>query len=341
VSRAPLLLGAFALLAALAALFVGLEPTPELDVRAIPHQTQFGRIFPGHPVGASFVLERGDLRALEIALVDLGGERTPLELTLRGELGGEVLRRVAIPASDLPTGDGWVRVELDLAALDASPRSFHFELSSASPSSHSPWVRYRGVPHLVRPWGDRVLPGGALEFELSLLPHPDLCALALAVDGLDAAAAPAFVQVADPRTGEVVVRGEVRQRSPQASAWVFFTFEALAPSRWKPWNVRFELPADARPIGAEGGPSLIAFHGRGRVDEALRGMTCGPAHFEDRDLIFRARGAESRGLQWARWLERGGARLPAAAALFVAAALALAALLHTWSFGRRDPSEGA
>ncbi len=324
--RAPLLFGAFALLAAVAAHFVGFEPAPELDVRAIPHQTQFGRIFPGHPVGASFALERGDLRALEIALVDLGGERTPLELTLRSELGGEVLQRVAIPASELPAGDGWVRVALDLEALDAPPSSFHFELSSASPSSHSPWVRYRGVSHVVRPWGDRVLPGGALECELSLLPHPNLRALALAVDGLDAAAAPASVQIADPRTNEVLARGEVLQRSPQATAWVFFTFEELPSSRWKPWNVRFELPADARPVGGEAGPSLIAFHGRGTVGPALGGMTCGAGRFDDRDLIFRVWTHEGRGEQHRRWSERGGAGLVAAALIYLAAA----ALLGAW-----------
>lgn len=321
--RAALRWGALGLVGALAALVVGLQPSPELDVRTVPHQTQFGRIFPGHPVGASFFAEHGGVRALEIALVDLGGERTPLELTLRRELGGEVLQRVAIPASALPTGDGWVRVALDFGALEASPSWFQFELSSTTPSSHSPWVRYRAVPHVVRPWGDRVLPGGALEFELSLLPHSDLRALALAVDGLDAAAGSASVQITDPRTNEVVARGEVRQRSPQASAWAFFTFDALAPSRWKPWNVRMELPADARPIGDATGPSLIAFHGRGTVDQALGGLTCGPERFDDRDLIFRVWTFEDHAGQLVRWLERGRARLVIAAALSIAASAAL------------------
>lgn len=324
--RAAFGFAAFALACSLAALFVGLAPTPELAIRAIPHQTQFGRIFPGHPVGEQFVSEQGDLRALEIALVDLGGEPTPLELTLRNEPGGEVLQRVAIPASELPSGDGWVRVEVDLGAQDSAPRAFHFELSSASPSSHSPWVRYRGVAHVVRPWGDRVLPGGPLEFELSLLPHPDLRALALAVDGLDAAAAPASLQLTDPRTKAVVARGEVLQRSPQASAWVFFTLDALAQSRWKPWNVRLDLPADVRPIGDGSGPSLIAFHGRGAVDEALGGMTCGAAKFADRDLIFRAWTRAGRFAQLARWLERGRARLWCAAAL----SLVASAVLGLW-----------
>jgi hypothetical protein len=326
VRLASLRLGAFALACALAALLVGLEPTPEPDVRALPHQTQFGRIFPGHAVGAQFVSNGGSVQALDIALVDLGGEPTPLELTLRREPGSEVLKRVTIPVSALPAGDGWVRVELDVGALEAAPSSFHFELSSASPSSHSPWVRYRGVSHVVRPWGDRVLPGGALEFELSLLPHPDLRALALAFDGLDAAADPASVQLTDPRTDEVVARGEVRQRSPQASAWVFFTFDPLPQARWKPWNVRFELPADARPIGGEAGPSLIAFHGRGTVAPELGGLTCGAARFDDRDLIFRVWTHESHGEQGLRWIERGGARLVAAALLYAAAA----ALLGAW-----------
>ncbi len=317
--RAALRWGAFALAALFVALLAGLTPSPELEVRAVPHQTQFGRIFPGHPVGASFFLERGDLRALEIALVDLGGERTPLELTLRAEIGGEVLQRVEIPASSLPSGDGWVRVPLALGLGDSSPAGFHFELSSASPSSHSPWVRYRGVSHVVRPWGDRVLPGGTLECELSLLPHSDLRALALAVDGLDAAAEPARLSIVDPRTGSTVSRGEVLQRSPQASAWAFFTLEPLANSRHKPWSVRFELPASARPIGDASGPSLIAFHGRGAVDPALGEMTCGAASFEDRDLIFRVWTGAGPGAQLARWLERGGLRLIAAAVLFVLA----------------------
>ncbi len=336
--RAALRWGAFALACAFAALLAGLEPSPELEVRAIPHQTQFGRIFPGHPVGASFFLERGDLRALEIALVDLGGERTPLELTLRGqsggESGGEVLQRVEIPASALPSGDGWIRVPLEHVARDASPAWFHFELSSASPSSHSPWVRYRGVSHAVRPWGDRVLSAGALECELSLLPHADLCALALAVDGLDAAAEPATLSIVDPRTGAEVSRGEVLQRSPQAAAWAFFTLEPLANARHKPWRVRFELPASARPIGDGVGPSLIAFHGRGIVDPALGGMSCGAARFEDRDLIFRVWTGAGPGARLVRWLERGGARLAVAFAL----SLVAFALVGAWlaRAGRAD-----
>lgn len=327
--RARVIILVTALLGAALAVFAWRGALPEIDVRALPHQTQFGRIFPGHPVGAGFVSQSGGLELLEIALVHLGGEATPLELTVRGEFGGQVLKQVTIPASELPQGDGWVRVELGIEARDEGSRTFFFELSSSAPSSHAPWVRYRATPHLVRPWGDRVLAPDSLEFELSLLPHRDLRALALAVDGLDAAAAPAFVEISDPRTGAVVRRGEVLQRSPQAVAWTFFTFEPLPESRWKPWNVRFELPPSARPVGGDSGPSLIAFHGRGVVGERMLGLTCGAARFADRDLIFRAWPDEDAPSGPAVWLERGGMRLFASALLFVAAAAVLGAWLQS------------
>lgn len=331
-SRSALVLVAVALLTAALALLRAGEPAPELEVRAIPHQTQFGRIFPGFAAGQVFRCA-GAIRRIDVALVPLGGEPTPLEFTLRADgPDGEVLRSVRLSPRDLPSADAWVSIAFE--PVEHASGQYHFSLASSQPSSHSPWVRYRAVSHVVRPWGTKVLGATVGEFELALLPHGDLRALALAVDGLDAAAAPATVELFDPRSGELVARGEVLQRSPQAAAWVFFTFEPpWSAARWRPWTARLQLPPGARVIGDSSGPSLIAFHSGEASDEQLAGATVAAKLLADRDLMFRVWGDITHEGVRGRALARLGWRAPWIAVLFV---LAAAALGRTLSVARRS-----
>jgi len=306
------------------------EPTPELEVRAIPHQTQFGRIFPGFAVGQVFRCA-GPIRRIDVALVPLGGEPTPLEFTLRADgPQGEVLRRARLAPRDLPREDAWVSIAFE--PVEHAGGQYHFSLASTQPSSHSPWVRYRAVSHVVRPWGTQVLRTTPQEFEFALLPHGDLRALAIAVDGLDAAAAPATVELFDPRNGELVARGEVLQRSPQASAWVFFTFATPWPgARWRPWTARLQLPPGARVIGDAGGPSLISFHAGEALDEQLVGAAVGSSVFPDRDVMFRVWGdVANEGLR-GRAFARLGGRAPWIALLFVLSVAAIGLALASSS----------
>lgn len=331
-SRNAFVLVAVALLTAALALLRAGEPAPELEVRAIPHQTQFGRIFPGFAVGEVFRCA-GPIRRIDVALVPLGGEPTPLEFTLRADgPQGAVLRSARLSPRDLPASDAWVSIAFE--PVEHASGQYHFSLASSQPSSHSPWVRYRAVSHVVRPWGTKVLGATEREFELALLPHGDLRALALAVDGLDAAAAPATVELIDPRTGELAARGEVLQRSPQAAAWVFFTFASpWSEARWRPWTVRLQLPPGARVIGDAGGPSLISFHAGEALDEQLAGVAVGPTLLPDRDLVFRVWGdLDADGVR-GRALARLGWRAPWIALLFL---LAVAALGCTLAVARRS-----
>jgi hypothetical protein len=331
-SRSALVLVAVALLSAALALLHAGEPAPELEVRAIPHQTQFGRIFPGFAAGQVFRCA-GPLRRIDVALVPLGGEPTPLEFTLRADgPEGEVLRSARLSPRDLPSSDAWVSIAFE--PVEHASGQYHFSLASSQPSSHSPWVRYRAVSHVVRPWGTQVLGAGVREFELALLPHGDLRALALAVDGLDAAAAPATAELFDPRSGELVARAEVLQRSPQASAWVFFTFATPWPgARWRPWTVRLQLPPDARVIGDAAGPSLISFHAGEALDGQLAGATVASNLLPDRDLVFRAWGDLTHEGVRGRALARLGWRAPWIALLFL---LAAAALGRTFAVARNS-----
>jgi len=329
-NRATLVLVAVALLTAALALLRAGEPAPELEVRAIPHQAQFGRIFPGFAVGEVFRCA-GPIRRIDVALVPLGGEPTPLEFTLRADgPDGEVLRSARLSPRDLPSADAWVSISFE--PVEHASGQYHFSLASSQPSSHSPWVRYRAVSHVVRPWGTKVLGDTVREFELALLPHGDLRALALAVDGLDAAAAPASVELFDPRSGELVARGEVLQRSPQAAAWVFFTFASpWSAARWRPWTARLQLPPNARVIGDSSGPSLISFHAGEASDEQLAGATVAASVLPDRDLVFRVWGDITNEGVRGRAFARLGSRAPWVVVLFV---LAVAALGRTLAAAR-------
>lgn len=328
------LLAAIVGLLGIAALLAWRARLPDIEIRYAPKQTTAGRIFPGHALGQGFRCEFDGLHTIEVALAPLGGaEPAGLELVLHvDEPLGPVLRRGTLAASELPRADGWARFEFD-ALEDSGGREFWFELVSATPSAHAPWVRYRGVPYLIRTWGERVLTEREQTGELLGSPprpgRPDvlfanLCALAFAVDGLDAAAGPARLELRDAESGELLRRSELAPRAPLASGWAFFAFEPLADSRWRALRYALELPAGSRLVGSDAGHSLIAFHAGGALDTGALGATCRGELLADRDLVFRARSTSGVRALLTRLKARGGGNVSLGALLWLAAVLVLA-----------------
>jgi hypothetical protein len=311
------------------------DELPDVEIRYAPRQTQAGRIFPGHALGQGFVCDFDGLHAIDVALAPIGGELADLELALRADdPHGAELRRVRVAAAALPASDDWVRFEFEPLA-DSAGRSFWFELHSSAASSHAPWVRYRGVPYLVRPWGDRVLTGSHQEGDLLPAPprprtdlqHSDLRALAFAVDGVDAAAAPAVLTLSDPRTGKVLRRSELAPRAPHATGWMFFEFEVLHDTRWRALHYALDLPEGARLIGGADGHSIVAFHSTAWAHPSVLGATCRGDGLHDRDLVFRAWSEGSRANLLSRLYERSSSSLVSTAIAWVLSVAALSALL--------------
>jgi hypothetical protein len=202
-------------------------------------------------------------------------------------------------------------------------------------------VRYRGVPYVVRPWGDRPITGETVEGEFLPMPprvgrpdllHTRLRALAFGVDGLDAAAAPARLTLLDGEGGALRT-ATVEPRVPHATSWAFFAFEPIEASRFLSLEFRLELPPQTRLVGTADGPSIVAFHGDGDVDPRLVGMSARGAVLGDRDLVFRAWSAPGSRLLLARLADRGGESLIVGAVLWIVAAAGVGALLRrtNWS----------
>jgi hypothetical protein len=331
--RAAWLAVALSFALAVAGLGAWSRALPDAEIRYAPRTTNAGRIFPGHALGQGFRCEFDRLRAIDVALASVGGAAVDLELALHvGEPDGPVLRRARVDAASLPQSDGWARFEFEPIADSAGVR-FWFELASASPSSVGPWLRYRGVPYVVREWSSTVFDARVQAGELASVPprkgRPDLLfadlrALAFAVDGLDGAAAPAKLALSDPATGEVLRRGELAPRAPIANGWAFFTFEPLHDTRYRALHYELELPQDARLIGNADGHSLVAYHSGGELDTAALGATCRGVKLPDRDLVFRAWSAGGARTILSRLAQRASWKL-ALGALAWLAAIAVAA----------------
>lgn len=321
---------------ALIVLFAWRSEVPDVEIRYLPRQTQTGRIFPRHPLGQGFVAEFGGLHAVDVAMVPLGGEPVDLEFVLRADSpNGPELRRVRLAGASLPTEDAWVRFEFE-PIDDSSGARFFFELSSEIQSSHSPWTRYRGVPYLVRAWGDRVIGGSSIEGDLLPdrprlppdLQHADLRALAFAVDGADLAAAPATLTLSDPASGDVLRTSSARPRAPHAGGWMFFEFDVLPDTRWRALHFALELPPGARLVGTTDGPSIVAFHSTSWASPGVLGATWCGEPLLDRDLVFRAWSTDSRASLFKRLSDRSDRELVYAALASFLSLVAMSKLLR-------------
>lgn len=320
---------------ALLALFSWREGLPDVEIRLAERTTQAGRIFGGYPLGQGFTCEHDGLHALDVALAPIGGAALPLELELRrGAADGEVVRRASVAAEALPASDGWARFEFE-PIEDSGGERFFFALSASDRTGHSPWLRFRGVPYVVRPWGDRALEGSVIEGELLPAPprprtdlhHGDLHALAFAMNYVHPQAGVTKLELSDAQTGEVLRTASIGPGLPCDTGWVFFRFETLADTRWRALRFRVELPTGASLIGNADGPSIVAYHGGSKVPEDVLGATCAGAELPQRDLVFRAWSSDSRSALLARLAERGGERIVWAAIAWFLAIVVAARLL--------------
>ncbi len=322
-------------LVALFALFSWREDLPDVEIRLAQRTTQAGRIFGDHPLGQGFVCEHDGLHAVDVALAPIGGTALALDFELRRDgPQGEVLRRARLEADKLPASDDWARFEFEPIEDSAGGR-FYFSLASADRNAHSPWVRYRGVPYVVRPWGDRALDGSVIEGELLPSPprtrtdlhHGDLHTLAFAMNYVHPQAGKMRLELSDARTGERLRSAEVGPGIPCDTGWVFFSFEKLADSRWRALRYRVELPTGASLIGNAEGPSIVAYHGGSSVPDDVLGATCAGAELPQRDLVFRAWSSDTRSALLARLGERGGWRIVGAAIAWFLALVVASRLL--------------
>jgi len=315
----------------LLALLAWREDLPDVEIRLQQRTTQAGRIFGGHPLGQGFRCEHDGLRALDVALAPIGGDARAIELELRrGGPEGELVRRAQIEAAALPASDGWARFEFE-PLEDSAGQEFHFALACEDRNAHSPWVRYRGVPYVVRPWGDRALEGSVVEGELLPAPprartdlhHGDLHTLAFATNYVHPQAGVMTLTLSDASTGDVLRTASVGPGVPCDTGWTFFHFETLADTRWRALHFKVELPTGASLIGNAEGPSIVAYHGGSQVPDDVLGATCAGAALPQRDLVFRAWSSSTRSALLARLRERGGERiLWAALAWFLALVVA-------------------
>lgn len=293
-NRARLLGFAFALLLASALPLLALSTQrPALDVRAVPRQLPAGKIFAGHAFGQTFKYPAYELSRIEVLLVRQPGESShALRLTLReGGPTGRVLHTVeSTPAASEP-GPQFIEFEFP-PRLYASGGTYHFAIGGSEAtgaSDWSPWISWRGRSGAALPWGDHTV--GPNEATLTVKSLRDkLAAVALAVDGLNVPAGTCLLEVREAGREELLRTGELQHNSPIAGGYALFSFDPIADSRWREYDLRFVLPQDARVVAGEQGLSTISLHGAAPATESLLGMTQAGHALPHRDLIFRASG---------------------------------------------------
>jgi hypothetical protein len=304
-----------------------LEGLPDREVRSLPRLTHAGRIGRESALGQVFRCEADGLRAVDLALARLPGERRPLELVLRADgPGGEVLRR----ATATPEGSRlWLAFEFE-PLEDSGGRWLHLAvrpLEGEGPSTYTPWIRYHGQVGLNAPWGDRVLvtPRTTTEF-VSPLDH--LRALALAFEQLAPVEGPVTLRLREAEAPRRVVR-EVRLEAARRVrvGYVFLAFEPLPESAGRRYVLELEAGAPLRLVANEAGPSFKTFHGTPGSRPGMRGATAGDLALGDRDLVFRARAGGGRLAGLRLLAQRLGGRGVVALAAWVLATLALTACL--------------
>ena len=305
---------------------------PDIDVRSVPRTTQHGLVWRDFAPGQGFVCAHDGLRSIEVECVRLspeGGQAPDLVLRDGGPEGAELRHARGELASD--ERETFVRFEFEPLA-DSGGRALHFQLvppdGAQLMQAYSPFVRYRGAPSLGRPWGDRVVGPERLEGEL-LSENPDLRGIALAMEGVDAAAGAVELELwlDEDAQGAPLRVARLQPPAPLARGWAFFGFEPLLESRWRRLRYRLRVPPGAQPVGSEQGLSYWTFHGNGKVDPRLLGMSVGRLALADRDLIFRAWSAPPRLTAWRLALARAGWRLPVGALLWMLALAGFVALL--------------
>ncbi|MFN0243417.1 MAG: hypothetical protein ACKVWV_11045 [Planctomycetota bacterium] len=300
-------------LLALGALASWTSRIPDIEVRNEPPRTHCGTITRASPVGQAFTCERAGLHRIDVRVTS--GAPVPageLELVLRADSAqGAVVRRAFSAAVD--AGASFARFEFDRIA-DSAGRSYTFEIapSDGSSATLTAFVAYRGFGEDVRRWGDHIATAAELEGKFTC-EHPDLRGVAIPFRTLPAHATATLELWNGGDVGATPTRAaRSSSRAPISDGWAFFTFPALADSRWKDLRYRLSVSEGAEPIATSGGLSLVSYHGSGQVSPRLRGLLAAGEPASDRDLVFRAWSSfgPRELVRIAR--ERAGSRIPLA-----------------------------
>lgn len=320
--------------AGLLPLGLGLVDAHDIEVRTVPWRTQGGRISDANRPGQGFRCQWDGLERVDVAVVALGPTRdAQLELLLRADSpDGAVLRRARVVPAELTEGRGFVAFEFQ-PIEDSAGRAFWFELGPGDGTRHGPycaWIRYHGQPGVDTPWGDRVVPGAVFEGPIvdnarsaaqratwGMVPHPNLAAMAFAVEDLPVADGEVRLELwgegSDPRTDPALRSVTLEGQGDVRGGYAYFDFEPIAESRWKEMHYRLTVPEGARVVGFESGLSFKTFHGGTAGPPALLGMSSGTQVHTGRSLIFRADSSPTRREVVARIIDRAGWRLWAGA----------------------------
>ena len=325
--------------------------TAEIDIRVRPKRTPVGKLFEHFPAGQLFRSDFADLKRLDVLFVRQGPTPTVgVTLQLRriaDETAGDflqqpVLREVTWSPSAETKGVQWASFVFETVP-GSKGSTFHLALRPAEGQALShwaPWSSMRATQGQFRPWsGPPQSDPGTLDFQ----PHYDnLESIAIAVDGLDAAAGECRLDIfqlpQDPEgsADPVLVRqGDLGHLAPTASGYVFFGFEPIKESRWRRYRLALTLPPGSRvmtlkdvpkPTGGNyaDGPTAVFYHGVGTAPPALIGQTINHSRFEDRDLIFRAFGEDGVAANWAKLSSRGADKRVLIGLAFWALAMGLA-----------------
>ncbi len=334
-------------------LFTALDrETAEIEIRIRPKRTPVGKLFQNFPPGQLFRCEFDDLKRLDVMFVRQGPAPTggvTLELRQIAEdqldnfLAQPIIRQVTWTPDTEARGVQWAPFVFETVPKSKGA-TFHLALRPADGAglSHwAPWTAMRATQGQFRPWaGPPQADPGTLDFQPQ---YNDLQAIAVGVDGLDAAAGECRLDIfqlpQDPESpaDPVLVRqGGLGHHAPTASGYAFFTFDPIPDSRRKRYRLALTLPKDARVmtlhdvtiprVGGlyKNGPTAVFYHGVGTAPPALIGQTIHGSVFHDRDLIFRAFGEDGVRSNWNKAASRGADKRFVIGMVFWALAMGLA-----------------
>ena len=327
-------------------LFTSLEKeVVDLDVRVSVPRTPAGRVFQSFRPGQLFRCDFQNLQRIDVLVNQQGDQPYPgLFMELRRVPEGaadkifaqEVVRSAPMVLPEGSTGVTWAVFSFE-TITDSKGALFHFVLQPDKGEylSHwSPFFSPRATTGEVWPWGG-LIEGSqpTLEFRAR---HSELSAIALGVDGLDAAAGDPHVILYElPLPGspyqdpKPVARGVLNHKAPIAAGYALFTFPPIAGSRYRDYRAEWHLPENARIVGQDGTPAAVTYYGQGQISEEPLGQTLVQTRFPHRDLIFRALGEDGAASNWRKLKERGAAGRYLFALLAFGAAMGLA-LTAVW-----------
>ncbi|HPF15359.1 MAG TPA: hypothetical protein PLJ12_13940 [Planctomycetota bacterium] len=312
-----------ALLLGLGFLFTALDrEVADIELRDRITRTPVSKVFQGFPPGQLFRCDFRDLQRIDVRVLRQGNDDGPdLLLELREVPGDQldrfltqpVVRSAAMESVAGARGPLWATFRFE--PIPASKgKVYHFSLRPAEGrdlTNWAPFVSMRATTGEFLPWGNRLVSEPTLTWDFRSR-FSDLSAVAIAVNGLDATAAPSSLQLFELPEGAGVdptpvlrAEGQLHHQAPIASGYAFYTLDPIANSRWKKYRAVLHLPPGARVLMTDSGPTYIEYHGIGTPPPELIGQTIARDLQPNRDLVFRAYGEDGVRSNWGKLVARG------------------------------------